>query len=464
MCNIRIDELAYRLVSNPWFDRVIIATIIVNCFFLALNDPTKYSHEQDGYLIVGDYIFSAIFIAEVLIQWSALSVPTYFKDKWNWVDFVVVLESVVSLVLKAFKSTNSLDISALRALRVLRPLRAITYIKQVKLLFETVISAFKVVNTLLLCIGCVMLFFGNVGYTYWADSFGHTCENAVTFETLSENLVCGKGYSCPEGYVCGSSGHVALNHGVTGYHDIWHAMLQAFQVVSLDGWQQVMWHTQDTGGEETWIFFVVLLVLGNVILVSMFPAVISSKLEAAIACEEECRRKRIQAEQGKAGVETAGSKKRVRASEFEMLSNEYSKIEADEIAAIERMAAVRRGEIREKPEEEEVLPPWTPFPGSPTLNRLRKTVLLELGPFSMLVYVVIFLNAMVLCFDSAGASDRTELVLSEFNKAFTSLFVVEMTFKLGLFGPVGYFSDGYNTFDFAITWLGLVEITIQVRG
>lgn len=44
---------------------------------------------------------------------------------------------------------------------------------------------------------------------------------------------------------------------------------QAFQVVSLDGWQQVMWHTQDTAGEQTWIFFVVLLVLGNVILVSV---------------------------------------------------------------------------------------------------------------------------------------------------------------------------------------------------
>lgn len=64
----------------------------------------------------------------------------------------------------------------------------------------------------------------------------------------------------------------------------------------------------------------------------MFPAVISSKLEAAIACEEERRRRRVQAEQGKGEVETAGSKKRVRASEFEMLLNEYSKIEADEIA------------------------------------------------------------------------------------------------------------------------------------
>lgn len=35
--------------------------------------------------------------------------------------------------------------------------------KKVKLLFETVISAFQVVNTLFLCIVLVILSFGNVG-------------------------------------------------------------------------------------------------------------------------------------------------------------------------------------------------------------------------------------------------------------------------------------------------------------
>lgn len=39
---------------------------------------------------------------------------------------------------------------------------------------------------------------------------------------------------------------------------------------------------------------------------------------------------------------------------------------------------------------------------------------------------------------------------------------MEMAIKLGLLGPIGYFRDSYNIFDFAITWLGLVEITLQV--
>lgn len=63
-------------------------------------------------------------------------------------------------------------------------------------------------------------------YTYWADSFRFTCEDSVTSEVLSEDLVCGKGYACPDGYTCTDAGYVALNHGLTGYHDLWHAMLQ----------------------------------------------------------------------------------------------------------------------------------------------------------------------------------------------------------------------------------------------
>lgn len=61
----------------------------------------------------------------------------------------------------------------------------------------------------------------------------------------------------------------------------------------------------------------------------MFPAVISTKLEAAIQHEEERKRDRMRAEQG---VGKAGVKQWKPPSEFELLLNEYSKIEADELA------------------------------------------------------------------------------------------------------------------------------------
>lgn len=67
------------------------------------------------------------------------------------------------------------------------------------------------------------------------------------------------------------------------------------------------------------------------LILKLFPAVISTKLEAAIERDEERKReKRIMAERG---ARPGGAEKKGKlASEFELLLNDYSKIEADEIA------------------------------------------------------------------------------------------------------------------------------------
>lgn len=37
-------------------------------------------------------------------------------------------------------------------------------------------------------------------------------------------------------------------------------------MVSLDGWAEVMWDTQDGVGEAVWAYFILLIVVGNVFL------------------------------------------------------------------------------------------------------------------------------------------------------------------------------------------------------
>lgn len=65
-----------------------------------------------------------------------------------------------------------------------------------------------------------------IRYTFWAGLFDYTCSDEVTFEIMDEDGVCGSGYSCPDGYTCDAAGDFELNHGVTSYEDIWHALLQ----------------------------------------------------------------------------------------------------------------------------------------------------------------------------------------------------------------------------------------------
>lgn len=62
----------------------------------------------------------------------------------------------------------------------------------------------------------------------------------------------------------------------------------------------------------------------------MFPAVISTKLEAAIEHEEERKRQEIEQRKNRMREEEQ-AKKGIPSSEFELLLNGYSKIEAEEI-------------------------------------------------------------------------------------------------------------------------------------
>lgn len=44
---------------------------------------------------------------------------------------------------------------------------------------------------------------------------------------------------------------------------------------------------------------------------------------------------------------------------------------------------------------------------------------------------------------------------------FVSVFVVEAVLKLTALGPIQYFRDAWNTFDFIVTALGVIEMLLE---
>ncbi len=60
---------------------------------------------------------------------------SYLRDYWNVLDFLVVFQMFLSLLLHNF----DFQLSSLRAFRILRPLRTITSIEGVKILMQTII-------------------------------------------------------------------------------------------------------------------------------------------------------------------------------------------------------------------------------------------------------------------------------------------------------------------------------------
>jgi len=92
------------------------------------QDPASPLHD----VIAGaDIAFTTLFTLEMLLKWLGLGwckhQYSYFRDPWNWLDFFIVIEGLVSSL---FQSTG-VNLQGIRMLRVLRPLRTITHLEGV---------------------------------------------------------------------------------------------------------------------------------------------------------------------------------------------------------------------------------------------------------------------------------------------------------------------------------------------
>ena len=91
---------------------------------------------------------SIIFIAEcvmkILSQGFIMHYNGYLRDSWNWIDFAVVITSIIEM----FGSAAS--VKSLRTLRVLRPLRSIKSLPAMRDLIKSLLSSIPALSYALL--------------------------------------------------------------------------------------------------------------------------------------------------------------------------------------------------------------------------------------------------------------------------------------------------------------------------
>lgn len=122
-------------MNYEWFDRVILACILISSGLMAAEDPVNPNSGRNEVLNYFDIVFTIIFAIEMIMKIVALGFVlhkrAYLRSSWNCLDFVVVMGSVLSLAL----TSSGVDVSVvrvLRVLRVLRPLRAVNRARKLK--------------------------------------------------------------------------------------------------------------------------------------------------------------------------------------------------------------------------------------------------------------------------------------------------------------------------------------------
>ncbi|XP_017283632.1 voltage-dependent T-type calcium channel subunit alpha-1I isoform X2 [Kryptolebias marmoratus] len=315
--------------------------ILLNCVTLGMFQPcedvTCLSEWCRILQVLDDCIF-AFFAVEMVIKMVALGIfgsNCYLGDKWNQLDFVIVMAGVMEYSLDG----HNASLSAIRTVRVLRPLRAINRVPSMRILVTLLLDTLPMLGNVLLLCFFVFFIFGIVGVQLWAGLLRNRCflrEDIKTIYNLSINpyymseegedspFICSAlrengmlrchsvppysegGVECSLAASLQSSALIGLPPGVGGasfngcinwnqyYNDcrpgelnphkgavnfdnIGYAWIAIFQVITLEGWVDIMYYVMDAHSFYNFIYFILLIIVGSFFMINLCLVVIATQ-------------------------------------------------------------------------------------------------------------------------------------------------------------------------------------------
>ncbi|XP_035744163.1 sodium channel protein 60E-like isoform X3 [Vespa mandarinia] len=288
------------LSTNQYFDYMVMATILLNCVFLAMTETVEEA----------EYIFLAIYTAEMVIKSIAkgfiLNKYTYLRNPWNWLDFVVITSGYATIGMDVG------NLAGLRTFRVLRAFKTVSIMPGLKTIINALLHSFKqLAEVMTLTIFCLMVFALFALQVYMGElrnkCVRHQEPNDTqidwiewtwnssnwAFNEYEEPIICGNvtgARHCNESYTCLCVGPNP-NHGYTNFDNFLWSMLTTFQLITLDYWEDVYNKVLSACGPISVSFFTVVVFFGSFYLINLMLAVVALSYEEEAEITNEERRK-----------------------------------------------------------------------------------------------------------------------------------------------------------------------------
>ncbi|XP_061119917.1 voltage-dependent T-type calcium channel subunit alpha-1G isoform X1 [Syngnathus typhle] len=321
-----------KMVCNPWFERASMLVILLNCVTLGMFHPCEdIDCNSDRCQILqdfDDFIF-AFFAIEMVIKMVALGIfgkKCYLGDTWNRLDFFIVIAGMLEYSL----NLQNVSFSAVRTVRVLRPLRAINRVPSMRILVTLLLDTLPMLGNVLLLCFFVFFIFGIVGVQLWAGLLRNRCfvednfsfplsaelekyyqtenddENPFICSQPRENGMreCGSvpklydeagllqcnldmySYNSTDNTTCVnwnqyysncSAGLVNPFKGAINFDNICYAWIAIFQVITLEGWVDIMYFVMDAHSFYNFIYFILLIIIGSFFMINLCLVVIATQ-------------------------------------------------------------------------------------------------------------------------------------------------------------------------------------------
>ncbi|XP_070542290.1 sodium channel protein 1 brain-like isoform X2 [Ptychodera flava] len=305
------------VASHQLFDLAVMLTIIVNCFFLAWNQTSRYPDIMN----ISEYVFTGLYTLEMLVKLFARGFViykfTYLRDPWNWLDFIVITLAYITI------KVNLGNFSGIRTLRVLRALKTISIVPGLKAIINALLGSTRMLLEVMLLTVFVLCIFALFSLQIYMGALRHKCVKDMGDVFSDVNVTDSMWYSyiqnssnwyiydgdplicsnisgagpCPQNTTCLKGVGGNPNYGYTNFDHFGWAMLTSFQLITLDFWEDVYNHVLRSQGPWHILFFMVAVLFGSFYLINLMLAVVS------MSYTEEAERQ--QEEKKKKGKETA---------------------------------------------------------------------------------------------------------------------------------------------------------------
>uniref|UniRef100_A0A673GAZ7 Voltage-dependent L-type calcium channel subunit alpha n=1 Tax=Sinocyclocheilus rhinocerous TaxID=307959 RepID=A0A673GAZ7_9TELE len=391
------------VVKSTVFYWLVILLVFLNTLTISsehYNQPDWLTKVQD----VANKVLLALFTCEMLVKMYSLGLQAYFVSLFNRFDCFVVCGGIVETILVELEIMSPLGISVFRCVRLLRIFKVTRHWASLSNLVASLLNSMKSIASLLLLLFLFIIIFSLLGMQLFGGKFNfdETVTKLSTFDNFPQ------------------------------------ALLTVFQILTGEDWNTVMYDGimayggPSSSGMLVCIYFIILFICGNYILLNVFLAIAVDNLADAESLtsaqkEEEKRNKRKKKEDEEEEPEVPSGPRPQRLSELS---------------------------LREK------------TPPIPEGSAFSKTSFgLPYCSFSHTYPSDLCLSVSLAAEDPIRNFSARNIVLGYFDYAFTAIFTVEILLKMTAFGAFlhkGAFCRNYfNLLDLLVVGVSLVSFGIQ---
>ncbi|XP_055510708.1 voltage-dependent L-type calcium channel subunit alpha-1S-like isoform X2 [Leucoraja erinacea] len=471
-CNPMFRRKCRELVKSNFFYWLVIFLVFLNTLMISLEhhlQAESLTRVQD----IANNVLLSLFTVEMILKIYSLGLQAYFVSLFNRFDCFVVCGGIVETILVEVQVMSPLGVSVLRCIRLLRIFKITRYWTSLSNLVASLLNSVRSIASLLLLLFLFIIIFSLLGMQLFGGKYN--------FEDM----------------------HVRRST----FDNFPQALLSVFQILTGEDWNSVMndgimaYGGPSFPGVLVCIYFIILFVCGNYILLNVFLAIAVDNLAEAEsltsaqkeAAEEKKRRKLERAahpglteeeklllkklELAKLKAEGIPTTAKLKVDEFEANVNEVKdpypsadfpgddEEEEPEFPLSPRPRPLSELQLKEKA---------VPMPNASAFfifspeNILRKLChrIINATTFTNFILLFILLSSISLAAEDPIRTDSfRNQILSYFDIGFTAIFTIEIVLKMTTFGAFlhkGSFCRNYfNILDLLVVSVSLISFGIQ---